>query len=84
MCCHTTINLQCFTMQGGVGSVTPYPQHFLAGQIQHRFNNHMQQDCHDLLLLWLDALSEDLKKVKCKTSLQLSDLPTLFLIYSHG
>ena len=78
------MNLRCLEMQGGVGSVTPYPHHFLAGQIQDRFHNHMQQDCHDLLLLWLDALSEDLKKVKCKTSLQVSELLTLFPMYSNG
>ncbi|KAL3130455.1 hypothetical protein ABBQ38_008276 [Trebouxia sp. C0009 RCD-2024] len=57
--------------QGNVESVTPYQVHYLAAKLSSAFSNHMQQDSHELLVLWLSALSEDLDRNNVNLKLQI-------------
>ena len=51
---------QMLLAQGGLSSVSPYQLHY---QVQQRFLGGGQQDCHELLTMLMDTLSEDLNRV---------------------
>lgn len=52
----------------------PYQVHYLAAKLSSAFSNHMQQDSHELLVLWLSALSEDLDRNNVNLKLQVSEV----------
>ena len=47
--------------QGGLRCVTPYE---LLDQVKERFLGDGQQNCHELLTMLLDTLSEDLNQIR--------------------
>lgn len=60
------------SLQGNIRAVTPAKVHFRAAKVDNVFNNFKQQDSHELVVMWLDALAEDLNRNKKKTSSQVS------------
>lgn len=62
------------SLQGNIRAVTPEKVHLRAAKVDSMFYNFKQQDSHELVVTWLDALAEDLNRNKKKTYSQVSKL----------